>query len=59
MVSLSLVMEIVLERKKMTEETGRGRERKREGKGVFFLGGEVSIRQALSLINLLLCGMRM
>lgn len=23
----------------MTEETGRGRERKREGKGVFFLGG--------------------
>lgn len=45
----------------MTEETEGERERVREKerKRAHFLRGKVSTRQALSLISLLLCGMRM
>lgn len=56
-------MKIVLGRENMTKQRHkvgvRRREGKRRGEGCILAGGGVSIRRALSLINLLLCGMRM
>lgn len=59
-----MAMKIVLERENMTKQRHkvgvRRREGERRGEGCILAGGGgVSIRRALSLINLLLCGMRM